>query len=203
MKPLYFATPAEFESWLAKHHARASELWVGFHKRATGRPSLTWPQSVDAALSFGWIDGLRRSLGAHRYAIRFSPRRPRSIWSTVNIRRVQALRRAGRMRPAGLAAFARRLPNRSGVYSFEQRPRKLPPRYETPFKARPAAWTFFRSQPPWYRRAAIWWVVSAKLEATRARRLATLIDDSGRGRTLAPLTRPSRAPAARSKRTPA
>ena len=127
MKPIYFATPAEFESWLAKHHVRSRELWVGFHKKATGRPSLTWPQSVDAALSFGWIDGLRRSLGPNRYAIRFSPRRPRSIWSTVNIRRVQALRRVGLMRPAGLAAFARRLPNRSGIYSYERRKAAMTP----------------------------------------------------------------------------
>ena len=189
MKPTYFATPTEFRRWLEQHHARARELVVGFHKKGSGRPSLTWPESVDTALCFGWIDGLRRRVDDDRYTIRFTPRRAGSIWSLVNIRRAQRLRRQGRMAARGLAAFAARKPNRSGVYSFEQRPRRLPPRYEKLLKASPKAWAFFHGRPPFYQRAAIWWVVSAKQEATRERRLATLVKDSEAGRTIPQFTR--------------
>ncbi len=190
MKPTFFKTPAEFRRWLERHHATAAELLVGFCKKGSGKPSITWPESVDEALCFGWIDGIRRSLDADGYTIRFTPRRRGSIWSVVNIRRVQALRRRGLVRPAGLAAFAKRTSDRSGIYRYEQRPRTMPPRYQRVLKARPAAWAFFLAQPPSYQRAATWWVVSAKQEATRARRLAALVADSERGRRIGPAARP-------------
>lgn len=189
MKPRYFTSAEAFRRWLEREHARARELWVGFHKKATGRPSLSWPESVDAALCFGWIDGIRKRIDDARYAIRFIPRRERSIWSAVNLRRVLALRRAGLMRPAGLAAYARRSRERFGIYSYEQRPKTLPPRYQRVIKARPRAWAFFVAQPPGYQRTISWWVVSAKQEATRARRLATLIEHCARGQRIQPLAR--------------
>ena len=184
-RPTFFSTPAAFRRWLQRRHASAAELWVGFHKKGSGRPSITWPESVDQALCFGWIDGIRKRLDEESYVIRFTPRRRGSIWSAINTRRVGALERAGLMRPAGRAAFAARRSDRSGVYSFEQRPQKLPARYEKLFRARPRAWAYFSARPPGYRRIATWWVVSAKQEATRARRLETLIDESEGGRLIA------------------
>jgi uncharacterized protein YdeI (YjbR/CyaY-like superfamily) len=187
---IFFATPAEFRAWLEEHHASARELWVGYRKRATGLPSMTWPESVDEALCFGWIDGVRRSIDTKSYAIRFTPRSPRSTWSAVNIGRAQALIEEGRMHPAGLAAFEARSVDRSELYSYEQRSTAaLDPAEEQAFRANQAAWAFFESQPEWYRRAAHWWVVSAKRPETRRKRLTTLIDDSAQGRTIAPLTR--------------
>lgn len=180
----YFSSPDEFRRWLERHHTRASELWVGFHKKGTGRPSLTWPESVDAALCFGWIDGIRKRVDDARYVIRFTPRRESSIWSAINVRRVAVLRREGLMRPAGLAAYARRTRERSGIYAYENRPRTMPPRYQRVFRTRPGAWAFFAAQPPGYRRTMIWRVVSAKLEATRARRLAALIEHCARGKRI-------------------
>ncbi len=191
MKPRYFTSAEAFRHWLEREHARARELWVGFHKTATGRPSLTWPESVDAALCFGWIDGIRKRVDEARYMIRFTPRRERSIWSAVNIRRVAALKRAGLMRPAGLAAWARRTRERFGVYSYENRPKTMPPRYQRVLQARPRAWAFFAAQPPGYRRTIIWWVVSAKQEATRARRLAVLVEECAKGRHIPLLSRKS------------
>jgi len=192
VKPTFFPTPIAFRRWLERHHARAAELWVGYWKKGTGKPSITWPESVDEALCFGWIDGLRKSLGDERYMIRFSPRRPGSIWSAINIRRVHALRRTGRMRPAGLAAFARRTASRSSIYAYEQRPATLPPRYARALRARANAWAFFRSRPPGYQRRMTWWIVSAKQESTRARRLATLVTECERGRVIGLLTGPAR-----------
>ena len=191
MEPTYFATPAEFRAWLEEHHADADELLIGFHKKASGRPSITWPESVDEALCFGWIDGVRRGVDADSYSIRFTPRRKRSIWSTVNVKRARELIESGRMTPAGLAAFEARTEERSGVYSFEraEEPR-LDGEREARFRANPGAWEWFHAQPPWYRRAALHWVLSAKREETRERRLATLIEDSAAGRTVKPLTRP-------------
>jgi uncharacterized protein YdeI (YjbR/CyaY-like superfamily) len=186
----FFADPGEWRSWLESHHADAREVWVGYHKRGTGRPSLTWPESVDQALCFGWIDGVRKSVDSERYTIRFTPRKPRSVWSKVNIGRVEELTRLGLMRPAGVAAFEAREGARSGVYSFEQRENpQLSTEQEATFRADAAAWEWFERQPPSYRRAATWWVVSAKREDTRARRLATLIDDSRAGRRIGPMTR--------------
>jgi uncharacterized protein YdeI (YjbR/CyaY-like superfamily) len=191
MKPTFFATPADFRAWLEAHHDTAQELVVGFYKKGSGLPSITWTESVDEALCFGWIDGVRRGIDDISYTIRFTPRRPRSIWSAVNVKRAQELADLGLMRPAGLKAFEQRAGERSGVYSYEQRQAAaLDAADEQQFRANPAAWEFFQSQPAWYRRTAIWWVVSAKREETRRKRLTTLIDDSARGRTIAPLTRP-------------
>ena len=194
--PTFFATPAEFRTWLEEHHARASELLVGFHKKGSGQPSMTWPESVDQALCFGWIDGVRRSLGETSYAIRFTPRKARSNWSAVNIKRAQELREHRLMHPAGIAAFEARSDERSNTYSFEQSgPVELSDEDREAFQANANAWGFFQSQPPSYRKAAMWWVIGAKREETRARRLATLIDDSANERRIRSLTPPAaRAP---------
>jgi uncharacterized protein YdeI (YjbR/CyaY-like superfamily) len=190
VKPTFFETPAEFRLWLQKHHARETELLVGFHKKGTGKPSLTWPESVEEALCFGWIDGVRKSLGEESYVIRFSPRKAGSIWSDINSRKAQELIDQGRMAPAGLAAFKLRDPKRAGVYSFEQKQAlEFPPESVESFKGNARAWSFFEAQAPSYRKAAIHWVVSAKQEPTRERRLATLISDSAKGRQVAPLRR--------------
>ncbi|MFL5539589.1 MAG: YdeI/OmpD-associated family protein [Longimicrobiaceae bacterium] len=190
--PTFFATPAELRAWLEEHHATETELLVGFYKKGSGKPSITWPESVDEALCYGWIDGVRRSLGDDAYTIRFTPRKKRSFWSNVNIRRAGELIEAGRMRPAGLAAFEARTGERSGVYSFEQKDREKVVFGEAQarqFQANPKAWEFFQAQAPWYRRTATWWVISAKKEETRAKRLATLIAESAAGKTIRQLTR--------------
>ncbi|MDP9238165.1 MAG: YdeI/OmpD-associated family protein [Chloroflexota bacterium] len=188
----FFATPAAFRAWLRKQHEGASELWVGFHKKGSGKPSITWPESVDAALCFGWIDGVRRGIDEESYTIRFTPRKPTSTWSAVNIKRVTELTRAGLMQPAGLAAFAARSEAKSGIYAYEQRHMaKLNVEQERRFRANKRAWAFFEAQPLGYRRTATWWVVNAKRDDTRARRLDTLIEDSAHGRIIKPLTRPS------------
>jgi uncharacterized protein YdeI (YjbR/CyaY-like superfamily) len=187
--PIFFASPEEFRAWLEEHHATATELLAGFHKKSTGRPTMTWTESVREALCFGWIDGIRRSLGDESYTIRFTPRKPRSNWSSLNVRHVEELIREGRMTPAGLAAYEARTPGRTGVYAFEQRhAARLEPHQEERFRANSKGWEFFQAQPASYRQTAIYWVVSAKREETRARRLATLISDSAAGRRLARLT---------------
>ena len=173
--PLYFAAPDAFRAWLKTHHAKAPELLVGYYKVGSGKPSMTWPQSVDEALCFGWIDGVRRSLGAEAYTIRFTPRRAGSIWSAVNIKRVEALEAEGRMAAAGRKAFAARTVAKSAIYSFEQGDLTLPPVYEKKLKANKAAWKDFQARPAWYRKKATWWVMSAKQEATRMKRLDKLI----------------------------
>jgi len=190
MKVRHFASAAKLREWLARRHATATELWVGFHKKATGKPSVTWPESVDEALCYGWIDGIRKSLGETSYAIRFTPRRKGSIWSAVNIRRAAVLRAEGRMAAAGLAAFEVRKENKSGIYSYEQRRDRLDAPYAATLRRNAAARRFFEAQPASYRRAAVWWVVSAKQEATRQRRLDRLIRDSESGRRIAQFTRP-------------
>lgn len=196
-KPVFFATPAKFRAWLKKNHQRVPLLWVGFHKKATGRPSITWPESVDQALCFGWIDGLRKGIDDASYMIRFSPRKPDSTWSAINIRRAKELRRMGLMSPAGLRAFAKRTPEKSAVYSYEQRRNaRLTASQEKQFRGNRKAWQFFCAQAPWYQRTAARWVISAKKEETRAKRLATLIEDSAAGRTIPPLT--GKAPSRRS-----
>ncbi len=190
MRPRFFATPAQWRVWLQQHHATARELWVGFHKRGSGRASMSWPESVDEALCFGWIDGVRKRLDDTSYVIRFTPRRAGSIWSTVNLGRVRELTRQGLMGPAGLSAFEGRRPGRSGLYAYEQRKTAaLPAAMTRRFKRDRKAWAFYQKQAAWYRRTAAWWVVSAKKEATRERRLATLIGDSAAGRPIGPLTR--------------
>ncbi len=190
MEPIFFPTPAAFRRWLKKNHKTAKELLVGFYKKGSGRPSITWPESVDEALCFAWIDGVRRSLDDDSYVIRFTPRRPGSNWSLVNIRKAEALIRDGRMERAGLAAFEARKGERSGVYSFEQREQaKLDREAEAKFRANKAAWKFFQSQPPGYRKVAVFYVMSAKRAETRAKRLQTLIDDSAAGRRIGLLRR--------------
>jgi uncharacterized protein YdeI (YjbR/CyaY-like superfamily) len=188
--PVYFRSPADLRDWLERHHDGATELAVGFWRTSSGNCGLTWAQAVDEALCFGWIDGVRRRVDDQRYTIRFTPRRPNSSWSAVNVARVAELTAQGRMRPAGLAAFERRTPEKSGNYSYENRPADLEGPYADQFRAEAAAWAFFRAQPPSYRRTATWWVISAKKEETRQRRLATLIEDSAHGRRLGMLRRP-------------
>jgi uncharacterized protein YdeI (YjbR/CyaY-like superfamily) len=175
MKPAFFETPAGFRAWLAKNHATAKELLVGFHKKGSKRPSITWPESVDEALCYGWIDGVRRGVDGERYTIRFTPRRSGSVWSTVNVSRVRALTDLGRMQPAGLAAFEARKEDKSGIYSHEQKDVELPEPYQRLLRANRKAWAFFEKQAGSYRKAAIWWVTSAKKEETRRRRLDSLI----------------------------
>jgi len=190
MKTLFFATPADFRAWLEKHHAVEMELSVGFYKRDSGRPSITWPESVDVALCYGWIDGVRNSIDEISYRIRFTPRKATSIWSAINVSRVAELTKLGLMRPAGLKAFDARKGDKTGIYAYEQRKNaKLPPAYERQFRANKKAWDFFQSQPPWYRRTAAYRVISAKQEPTRLKRLAQLIRDSEAGQPIKELRR--------------
>jgi uncharacterized protein YdeI (YjbR/CyaY-like superfamily) len=184
MEPTFFKSPVEFRNWLEKHHSTAQELWVGFYKKDSGKPSITWPESVDEALCFGWIDGIRKSIDNVSYTIRFTPRKLRSIWSAVNIKRVEELSRQGRMRPAGQKAYEARIENKSGIYSYEQRVAELSGPYERKLKQNKEAWKFFQAQPASYRKAANWWVLSAKKEETRLKRLEKLIEDSAQGRRL-------------------
>jgi uncharacterized protein YdeI (YjbR/CyaY-like superfamily) len=181
MNPRYFISLIKFHQWLEKHHATSTELWVGFYKKGSGKPSITYPEALDEALCFGWIDGIRKTVDEERYTIRFTPRRPTSNWSNVNIKRVQELIAEERMMPAGLAAFKAK---KSGVYTYENRPRQLSAEYEKKFRAKKKAWEFFQSQAPSYQRTACGWVMTAKKEETRLRRLATLIEDSAQGQRL-------------------
>jgi uncharacterized protein YdeI (YjbR/CyaY-like superfamily) len=190
VKALFFATPEEFGAWLEEHHESESELLVGFYKKGSGKPSITWPQSVEQALRFGWIDGIRRSLGEESYTIRFTPRKPSSNWSKVNVATVERLKAEGSMAPAGLRAYEARREDRTGLYSFERRQAaELPPDFERRFQASRKAWEWFSSRPPGYRRTATHWVVSAKRDDTRRRRLETLIDCSAEGRKIPLLAR--------------
>jgi uncharacterized protein YdeI (YjbR/CyaY-like superfamily) len=182
MVPLFFPTPASFRRWLEQNHKLERELWVGFYKISTRKPSITWPEAVDQLLCFGWIDGVRMSLGEESYVIRVTPRNARSIWSAVNEKRAQELRKLGLMRPAGLAAFNARDKEKTNRYSFERDRVKLKPSLQKQLRKNSKAWTFFTSQPPGYRKTILWWIMSAKQDATRERRLAVLIQDSEAGR---------------------
>ena len=184
MKIVFFRSPADFRNWLKKHHASATELWVGYYKKSSGRPSITWPESVDEALCVGWIDGIRKSVDDISYKIRFSPRKPGSIWSPVNIRRAQALVEEGRMQPPGLKAFQARKEYKSGIYSYEQRRDQLEEPYASLMSKNKAAWDFFQAQPASYRKAAGWYVVGAKKDETRLKRLEKLIEDSAKGKRI-------------------
>lgn len=193
LKPRFFASPSVWRAWLEEHHADTGELWVGLYKRDSGRPSITWPEAVDGALCFGWIDGIRKSIDDVSYRIRFTPRKPRSVWSAVNVKRATELSNTGLMHSAGLAAFQKRDEKRSAIYSYEQRKRaKLPDVHTKQFRNQPAAWAFFQAQPPGYRRICSWWVISAKKEETRLKRLAALIEHSAHRRKIPALTRPPR-----------
>jgi uncharacterized protein YdeI (YjbR/CyaY-like superfamily) len=184
---VFFASPAEFRQWLEANHETETELLVGFYKKGSGRQNMTWSEAVDQALCFGWIDGVRPSGDEDSYVIRFTPRRKRSTWSKRNVENVERLKRQGLMRRAGLKAYEARSEANTSVYSFEREdPAELPrDRFS------PSAWDFFQSQPPWYRKAAAHWVLSAKRQETRERRLNTLIEDAAAGRTVKPLTRPA------------
>jgi uncharacterized protein YdeI (YjbR/CyaY-like superfamily) len=184
LKPKFFRTPANFGTWLEKNHATATELWVGFYTKDSGKPSITWPESVDQALCFGWIDGLRKRVDEISYQIRFTPRRRGSIWSATNIKCAKELARQKRMRPTGLKAFAARIENKSGIYSYEQRTTELEEPFAKLLKKNKTAWNFFKTQPPSYRKMIGWWIISAKKEETRLARLAKLISESAKGKRL-------------------
>ena len=181
MKPRFFRTQSEFRKWLERNHAKETELLVGFYKKGTGKASLTYPEALDEALCFGWIDGVRRSFGDDSYTIRFTPRKAKSIWSNVNVRHVERLKKEGRMAPAGLKAYELKDPKKTGIYAFENRPRELSPAYEKKFRANKKAWEFFEKQPPGYKRLMTYRVMEAKQEETRQRRLAQLIEASAKG----------------------
>ncbi len=183
--PIFFAKPVAFRAWLEKRHQTKREQWVGFNRKASGRSSITWPEAVDEALCFGWIDGLRKTIDAESYKIRFTPRRPTSNWSAINIRRMEELMREGRVRPAGTKAFQKRVPERSGIYSYENRKAAtLSAGARKRFHANLVAWKFFQRQPTSYRQIAIWWVVSAKRPQKQQERLRKLIALSKVGRRL-------------------
>ena len=181
MKPTFFASASEFRKWLEKNHAKKTELLVGFYKVGSGKQNMTWSESVDQALCFGWIDGVRKSIDEHSYYIRFTPRKPSSIWSAVNIKKINELTKQGLMHEAGLSAYAKRKDHKSAIYSFEKEEMKLPPAFEKLFRANKKAWKFFESLAPSYRKTSVHWVMSAKQEATQAKRLQVLISDSEKG----------------------
>jgi uncharacterized protein YdeI (YjbR/CyaY-like superfamily) len=180
MKPRFFSSQLKFHEWIDKQHDNSAELWVGFHKKNSGKKSITYQEALDEALCYGWIDGVRKSIDETSYTIRFTPRKPKSIWSLVNTKRVEELTKLGRMKAAGLRAFELRDPKRTGIYAFETAPRTLAASYEKEFRSNKRAWEFFEKQPAGYQRIMIFWVMSAKKEETRLRRLAQLISDSGK-----------------------
>jgi uncharacterized protein YdeI (YjbR/CyaY-like superfamily) len=181
MQPKFFTAPEKFRQWLERNHDAADELLIGFHKKSSGKKSVTYAEALDEALCFGWIDGVRKNLNETSYTIRFTPRKSRSIWSLVNVNHVERLQKEGRMHSAGLEAYERREPERTGIYSFENRPRELSPAYEKAFRQNKAAWKFFQEQPPGYKRLMIFRTMSAKKEETRLRRLKQLIESSEKG----------------------
>jgi uncharacterized protein YdeI (YjbR/CyaY-like superfamily) len=178
-KPTFFPTPSDFRAWLEAHHDKLSEHLVGFHKKSSGKPSITWPESVEVALCFGWIDGVRKSLDETSCTIRFTPRKPTSTWSAININLVEKLTKQGLMHPAGLKAFAARSEKKSGIYSYEQRKSaRFTREQEKQFRANKPAWDFFQSQPPGYKQLTTYWVTTAKKEETKQKRFSILIDHS-------------------------
>src|SRR5678809_428159 len=184
MKPRFFATPLQFHNWLALNHDSEKEILVGFHKKTSGKKSITYAEALDEALCFGWIDGVRKNFDETSYTIRFTPRKPKSIWSRINVNHVERLKKEGRMMPSGLAAFAKKEDKRTGIYSFENAPREFPAQFLKTFRANKKAWKFFPAQPPGYRRLVVFWVVSAKREETQLRRLEHLIEISANGERL-------------------
>jgi uncharacterized protein YdeI (YjbR/CyaY-like superfamily) len=175
MTPIFFTNTSEFRKWLEENHQTETELYVGYYKVDTGKPSMNWSESVDEALCFGWIDGVRRSIDQESYCNRFTPRNPKSNWSAINIKKVEDLIRLGKMTPAGLAAYEKRSESRSAVYSYENLPEKLAPEFENRFKENPVAWKFFQKQAPSYKKVKIYWVMEARQEQTRWARLEKLI----------------------------
>ena len=183
----FFKTQNDFRKWLEKKHNKSNEIWVGYYKKSSGKPSIDWPQSVDAALCFGWIDGLRKSIDEESYKIRFTPRKPKSIWSAVNLKRATELIKLGLMQPAGLEAFNKKDDKKIKRYSFERENVKLDKEYEKKFKSNKKAWDLFQSMVPSYKKPATWWVISAKQESTRLKRLNILIECSEAGEKIPPL----------------
>lgn len=181
MKPKFFSSPSDFRQWLEKNYHTASELLVGFHKKSSGKKSVTYAEALDEALCFGWIDGVRKSLNETSYTIRFTPRKPKSIWSNVNVRHVERLKKEGRMHAAGLEAYEKRDPERTGIYAFENAPHTLSPAYEKKFRQNKKAWKFFEEQPPGYKKLMIFRIMSGKKEETRLRRLEQTIEVSEKG----------------------
>lgn len=184
MEPIFFETETEFRAWLQYNHTDKTELLVGFYKISSGKPSITWPQSVDQALCFGWIDGVRRNISEDSYSIRFTPRKPKSIWSAVNIKKVAELTEKGLMQPAGIAAYAKREEKRSAIYSFENEEMQLAPAYEEQFAINIKAWEFFQAQAPWYKKQMRHRIMSAKQEKTQLSRLGNLIKACEEGKRI-------------------
>ena len=178
MKPIFFEDQLEFRKWLEINHSKEKEIIVGYHKVGTGKPSMTWSQSVDQALCFGWIDGIRRSINEESYCIRFTPRNPKSVWSDINIKKVAVLTEQGLMQPAGIEIFTHRKEDKSSIYSYENKPIALSEEYEKIFKSNGMAWEFFSTQGQSYQKSVFYWIMSAKLESTRITRLEKLIDAS-------------------------
>jgi uncharacterized protein YdeI (YjbR/CyaY-like superfamily) len=189
MAPVFFADGEAFRAWLEEHHATETELRVGFHKRGSGKVGITWSEAVDEALCYGWIDGVMRRIDDASYELRFTRRKPNSTWSAVNLAKVPRLIAAGRMREPGMRAYEQRTEARSRTYAHEQGEIAFPEEMRQRFQEHPDAWAFFQNQAPWYQRAATWWVISAKREETRERRLATLIEDSANERRIRSLDR--------------
>jgi uncharacterized protein YdeI (YjbR/CyaY-like superfamily) len=186
--PTFFRTSAAFRKWLEKNHDRTPELLIGFHRVDSGRGGLTYREALDEALCFGWIDGVRKRHDADSYTIRFTPRKPDSIWSVVNTTRINELIKLDRVHPAGMKVLQQRDEKKSKLYSYEVGNCKFAAAYEKLFRASPTAWEFYQAQAQWYRRVSCYWVMSAKREETRLRRLATLISDSASGRRIKQLT---------------
>ncbi len=189
MKPVFFKSQPEFHKWLEKNHNKASELLIGFYKKASSKKGITYKEALDEALCFGWIDGVRKTIDEDRWTIRFTPRKTKSIWSKVNVARAKELNKLGLMQPSGLAAFEGHA-ERTSRYSYENDLRKLAPEYEEKFRRNKKAWRFWESQPAGYRRTTSWYVMSAKKEETRLKRLTTLIKDSENGERISELRRP-------------
>ena len=188
MSITYFKTQGDFRKWLERHHNTSSELLLGIHKKESGKPSVTYKEAVDEALCFGWIDGVRRSVNETSYSVRFTPRKPRSIWSRINTKRAGELKELGLMSPAGLRAFEDRDPKKANLYSFENAPRSLDAAFEAKFKKNKKAWEFFQTLPPYFTKMSVFWIMSGKREQTRERRLQTFIDSCARGERLGVIT---------------
>jgi uncharacterized protein YdeI (YjbR/CyaY-like superfamily) len=197
-EPTFFKSRADFRQWLAENGEGVPVLWVGFYKKASGRPSVTYEEAVEESLCFGWIDGVRYTIDKDSFRQRFTPRKAKSNWSAVNIKRAEALIAHGLMTEAGMREFAKR-DEQAASYSYERYRDGLSPEYEARFKAQPEAWAFFEKQAPWYQRTASFWVMDAKREETRKRRLATLIEDSAAGHRIGLLSRPGQANGASTK----
>jgi uncharacterized protein YdeI (YjbR/CyaY-like superfamily) len=192
----FFRTSAELRRWLDKNHDKAQELWIGFYRKDSGKGGITYPQALDEALCYGWIDGIRKKLDDTSFTTRFTPRKKKSIWSNVNVRHVERLTKEGRMMPPGVAAFAAKDEKRTGVYSFEREAAELDPAMKKKFRQNPKAWKFFESQPPYYRKLSAWYVISARRDETREKRLSELIGFSAKERRLPPFD-----PASNNKKT--